>query len=348
MNTAARITPPLLVGALIINFLIPSSVRAETTEHIICPATNASTSGSSSDEYALAQAYDKGTCGIASNQKLALQWYKHAAEHGSMLAQYQLGEIYYIGKYGVFDYPEAKKWYIAAAKQGDGDAQWRLGFLSVEGHYKGLTVDLSQGEYWWSKAAAQNADDAQFRLGNFYHNYKNPPDYKDALYWLTKAAEGGNRTAMFDLARMIKDGEGTPKDPEKALYWMTKAAEADMPMAEMMLSEMYANGDGAPKDVVQSLTWTLKVADAPSAIPYWIDKAADIFFDGWDILPKNYPRAFKLYQRAAAKDDPHAQARLGLMYMKGLGVEADPVKAREYLSKAGDPDSKALLSQLKK
>jgi len=351
-RTTDRITPLLLTGVIIISCLI-STARADgpfvPTEKIVCPDKNAAQSGTVADEYALARAYDKGYCGITANLPTAIQWYTRAANQGSMLAQYWLGEIYFSGisNNGVSDYPEAKKWFTEAAEQGQGLAELRLAYLNAEAHYKGLTTNYPEAEKWFTKAAEQNAGDAQFRLGNFYHNYKNPPEFEKAVYWLTRAAKGGNRLAMFDLSQMLKKGEGTPKNPAQSLVWMKRAADLDMLPAQMMLSEMYATGEGIKKDPLQSLLWTLKVAEGPSAIPRWIDKAADIFFSGGETIPKNYPRAFKLYERAALKDDTHAQSRLGEMYLKGLGVKADPAKAHEYLTKAaegGDEEAKALLA----
>jgi len=357
LEASGRITPPLLAVLILtitlISCLISVSARADgpfvPSENVVCPDKNAAQTGSVADEYALARAYDKGTCGIAANLQTAMPWYTRAAEHGSMMAQYWLGEIYFSGSSnnGVSDYPAAKKWFTAAAQQGQGLAQLRLAYLNAEAHYKGLTTNYKEAEKWFLKAANQNAGDAQFRLGNFYHNYKKPREPKKAVYWLTRAAEGGNRLAMFDLSQMLAKGEGAPKDPAQALIWMKKAADLDMLPAQMMLSEKYATGDGVEKDPVQSLIWTLRVAEGPSAIPHWIDKAADIFFSGWGTIPKNYPRALKLYERAAVKDDPHAEGRLGEMYMKGLGVKADPAKAKEYLTKAADGDdaeAKDLLS----
>jgi TPR repeat protein len=352
-GTSTRITPPLLAGLIFIGSLIPSSAHADgpftPSENVVCPDKTKAQAGSAADEYALARAYDKGYCGIATDQKAAIQWYTLAAEHGSMMAQYWLGEIYFSGSSnnGVSDYPAAKKWFRAAAEQGQGLAQLRLAYLCAEKHYKGVSSDYKEAEKWFIKAAEQNAGDAQFRLGNFYHNYKNPPDFKQAVYWLTRAAEGGNRLAKFDLSRMLKKGEGAPKNPEQAVIWMKKAAALDMLPAQMMLSEMYASGDGVKKDPAQSLAWTLKVTQNPSAIPYWIDKAADAVFTGSKDIPQNYPQALGLYLRAAAKNDPHAEARLGRMYLKGLGVMTDRTKARAYLKKAaaaGDTEAKDLLA----
>ncbi|MBU6475418.1 MAG: SEL1-like repeat protein [Alphaproteobacteria bacterium] len=319
---------------------------------IVCPDKASAAKGSAHDAYALALAYDKGSCDIAADPQKALTWYRRAAQQGSMLAAFAMGEIYFTGSNGVApDYPKAKKWYLVAAEKGYGPAQLRLGFLCAEHYYDGLQPDFAAAEKWFLAAAKQNTGDAQFRLGTFYHFYKRPPELKKAVYWLTRAAKGGNRLAMFDLSRMIENGEGTKKDPQKALTWLTKSAGLGMPAAEMQLSDMYANGTGGvKKDMMESFIWTMKVAKEPSAIPYWIDKAADIVFSGAPTIEKNYPLAFQLYGRAAAHGDAHAEARLGEMYLKGLGTKADPVQARRYFEQAaaaGDAEAKAFLARKK-
>ncbi len=318
----------------------------------VCPDKAAAAKGSADAAYRLALAYEKGNCGVAKNIKTAMQWYRLAAKRGSVLAANAMGDIYFTGEdRGLYDYPKAKKWYLEAAKQGYGPAQLRLGFLCAEHHYDGLEPDFKAAEKWYLAAAKQNAGDAQFRLGTFYHFYKKPPELKKAIYWLTRAAEGGNELAMFDLSRMLATGEGTKKDPQKALYWLIESARRGTPAAEMQLSDMYAAGsDGVKKDMLQSFLWTMKVVRDPTAIPYWLNKAADIVFEGSPDVPKNYPMALRLYSRAAARGDAHAKMRLGVMYLEGLGTRKDPVLGRFYLQKAaaaGDADARKLLAKEK-
>jgi len=340
-----RITPLPSVIAVIAITIFSTPLRAggalASAGQMICPEIVMTEKLSSQDEYRLAQTYDKGDCGVTPDKKIAESWYRKAAKHGHMLAQYQLGEKYFTGDGAAPDYPQAKRWYLAAARQGHGLSQLRLGFLYAEAHFTGLKTDLAEAEKWFLKAAEQNAGDARFRLGNFYHNYKNPPDPGKTTLWLTKAAEGGHRVAMFDLARMIKDG-----NPDQALLWMQKAAELNLLPAQMTLSEMYATGNGAPKDPLQSFAWTLQVASRPTAAPFWINKAGDILFAGWETVPRDYLRAIKFYERAAAQDDPHALTRLGQIYLEGLGVAADKEKAQKYLEKAaarGNIEAKTIL-----
>lgn len=334
LRAAARITCRVFSG-LTVFLLFTAFFSAEAAdgekfqpaEMIICPVIDLAKTGSMLDEYYLARAYDKGYCGIIKNKKSAEAWYLKAAKQGHTLAQYQLGEMYFTGEGAAADYPEAKRWYLAAARQGHGLSQLRLGFLYAEGHFKGLQTDYAEAEKWFLKAAENNAGDARFRLGNFYHNYKRPPDLKNALLWLRRAAEGGHRVAMFDLARLLTN-------KAEALVWMKKAAELDVLQAQIALRSIYALGDGVPKDPAQSFFWTLKIAGRPNANPFWLNKAGDVFFDGWGGVSKDYPQAIRFYERAAAKKDPHALARLGRIYTEGLGVAADPVKGAEYIKKS--------------
>lgn len=340
-----RITPLLLIltlAALSI-FFMPAGAEegGRQPEQVACPEISKTKVMSSLDEYAAARAYDKGQCGFIADGKTAKKWYLKAAKHGYAPAQYQLGEKYFTGNGAAPDYPKAKRWYLAAARQGHGLSQLRLGFLYAEAHFTGLKPDYTEAEKWFLKASEQDAGDARFRLGNFYHNYKKPPEPDKAILWLTKAAEGGHRVAMYDLALMIKN-----KSPQQALAWLTKAAELDLLPAQMSLSEMYAAGDGVARDPLQSLAWTLKIAAKPTAAPFWIDRAGDTLFEGGDGIPKDYPQALRFYERAAAKNDPHALARLGQMYLQGLGVAADAVKARKYLQRAaanGSDEAKGIL-----
>lgn len=229
------------------------------------------------------------------------------AAQGGAEAQYKLGEAYFVAG---DDYPAAKKWLQKAAEQGHGLAQLRLAFLCAEAHFPGLKTDYEAAEAWFRKAAEQDAGDARFRLGNFYANYKTPRDHAGAFKWLKLAAEGGHRTAMFDVARMYRDGKGTERDDALALHWMTRAAEEGVLQASLTLSEMYANGNGAPKDPALSVKWLLKVTESPGAPAFSLSRAGDIFMEGWGTVSRNLPLARKFYIRAAAKGDPHARRKL--------------------------------------
>lgn len=302
-----------------------------TTEPILCPVKEDAEQGSMPDQFYLGKAYDEGYCGLNTDKILAENWYRKAARQGHMLAQYELGETYFTGDGFKTDYPQAKQWYEQAARQGHGLSQLRLGFLNAEAHFEGLTTDYAMAEEWFQKAADQDAGDARFRLGNFYIHYKQPPDLGKGFIWLKRAAEGGHRVAMFDLARLLFDGRGVARNPVAALEWMQKSANADVLQAQMSLVEIYSEGRyGIAKDPRAALKWMLKIAQKPTASPIYLNKVADVFMNGWEGIQKNYPTARKYYERAAEKGDAHAKKQLAKIYEEGLGVEKDAAKAAMY------------------
>ena len=73
--------------------------------------------------------------------------------------------------------------------------------------------------------AKQGDADAQFNLGSMYYQGKGvPKDYKQAIYWYTKAAEQGDDEAQFNLGLMYYEGQGVPKDYIQTYAWWNIAA----------------------------------------------------------------------------------------------------------------------------
>ncbi len=110
-----------------------------------------------------------------------------AAEPGDAEAQYNLGNVYYLGEGTPQDYAEAAKWYRLAAVQGNAAAQNNLGVMYDEG--EGV-----------------------------------PQDDREAVKWYRKAAEQGNASAQYNLGVMYDLGEGVPKDCVKAYAWLNLSA----------------------------------------------------------------------------------------------------------------------------
>jgi TPR repeat protein len=104
---------------------------------------------------------------------------------------------------------------------------------------------------------AMNGDvNAQANLGLMYLGGNGvSQDYKEAVKWLTKAAEQGHAQSQYNLGSMCANGHGLPQDRKEAGKWYTKAAEQGIPQAQHNLGFMYATGDGLPKDYVQAHKW---------------------------------------------------------------------------------------------
>ena len=103
-------------------------------------------------EYRLAHMY-ANTSDVDGNKKRALVWLERAAEHGSIEAQFELGNALREGNGVVQDYGQAAKWLQLAAEQGNADAQYGLGQMYHKG--MGVPADDARAYMWFNLAAAQ-------------------------------------------------------------------------------------------------------------------------------------------------------------------------------------------------
>ena len=100
----------------------------------------------------LGSAYDHGD-GVPVSASRAVYWYRKAARHGYVKAQFNLAADYYTGRGVVQNYIKANYWFKKAAMQG---YVWAERFLG-EDYYHGLGTPKndSRAFYWLQKAADQ-------------------------------------------------------------------------------------------------------------------------------------------------------------------------------------------------
>lgn len=95
------------------------------------------------------------------DRKILAMW-EEAAQKGDPQAQFNLGNMYYIGDSIPQDYTKAFFWYENAALRGHAEAQSHLGNM----YHLGQSVprDLAKAREWWEKAAAQGEGQARSML----------------------------------------------------------------------------------------------------------------------------------------------------------------------------------------
>ena len=81
-----------------------------------------------------------------------------AAEHGDAEAQFNVGNLYYLGEGTHQDYAEAAKWYRLAAERGNALAQNNLGVMYDEG--EAVPKDWVKAYAWLNLSAAQGKENA--------------------------------------------------------------------------------------------------------------------------------------------------------------------------------------------
>jgi TPR repeat protein len=95
------------------------------------------------------------------------------------------------------------------------------------------------------------------------------------------------------------------------------------------ISELYKSFDIPEQAFANIAKGTSSVAD--------MEAAGDAYY-----FVENYRRAIELYKKAAARNSGLAMARLGDLYLSGLGVKVDSVQGNNWLDKAiaaGHPDA---------
>ena len=93
------------------------------------------------------------------------------------------------------------------------------------------------------------------------------------------------------------EGSGVVKDENRAFPFFSKAADLGLEAAGFGLARLHEWGRGAPKHSGMTL---------------------------------------KGYEKAAGAGDPFFQFRLGMKYLEGNGVEADPEKAVKWICRAAE------------
>jgi len=103
------------------------------------------------DAYAAGNGQERTSKQLAADYKLAAEWFRKAAEQGSVAGQIRLAALYRDGKGVARDMAQAAEWYRKAAEQGDAGAQGTLGVLYSMG--QGVARSDVDAYYWLDLAA---------------------------------------------------------------------------------------------------------------------------------------------------------------------------------------------------
>ncbi|BCC32967.1 hypothetical protein BCM0100_p220 (plasmid) [Bacillus cereus] len=111
------------------------------------------------------------------------------------------------------------------AEYGDLVAQYNIGLMYFLGDK--FEQDILVSTYWFKKAANKGDRKSQSILGNIYYFGRGnvEKNNSNALYWFKKAAENNDATAQYYLGEMYEGGIGVHIDYDLAKYWFRKAVD---------------------------------------------------------------------------------------------------------------------------
>lgn len=291
---------------------------------------NAAEQGDAEAQFELGQMYYIGS-GVEENDEKAAFWYRKAAEQSNMEAQYWLGKMYELGSGLEQDDEQAEFWYRKATEQGHEEAQEALRGLGVDW----VNDDEDKYEQLYELAEEGSAL-AQANLGKLYYNGDGlDQDDEQAEFWFRKAAEQGNAVAQFALGGLYQMGRGLEQDNEQAAVWFHKAADQDFATAQYSLAVMYANGLGVEQDDEQATVLISKAAELGDVSSQ--RELGGKYANGFGVEQDDERAVFWL-SKASRQGDAAAQRDLGVMYQSGRGVAQDNEEAVFWYSEAADQD----------
>jgi uncharacterized protein len=289
------------------------------------------------------------------------------AMNGNTAAKYQLAKNYFYGKGVERDYIQAQMWYGLAAKDGHAFANYELGKMYLYGI--GIEKNLELGKeyclaaYWdfWSTVEktcgygigysidhgiafdgdcpdADKVSYIMYCLGRMEYSGEGVErDYSKAFQWYQQAANAGHIHSNYCIAKMFYSGEGVPQDYGQAKLFYKIAADGKDKYAYHALGKMYDTGTGVEQNYSKAANWFTLASK--ENVPYADYRLAQLYESGQGV-EKDEELSSILYKKALdefveqEKQQPNAadEFRIANMYLRGLGVEANPEEAIIWLN----------------
>ena len=213
-------------------FLGMNAVERGDLEQARAYADSAIELGNMAGKYILAEISEQEYLGDAEElYKAGFKALKEKVEQGDLHYSNVLGYAYRFGIGTEENIKQAIKVFTPSAEQGNAMSLGHLGEIYFE---QGKVEDAKK---FTLKSAEKNNSKAQLNL-SFIDD-----DTEKSLYWLNRAAENNEISAIMNLAYYYHD-----KDIKKAASYYQKAADLDDDQAVVELSYLYENGEGVEKN----------------------------------------------------------------------------------------------------
>jgi len=150
------------------------------------------------------------------------------------------------------------------------------------------------------------------------------------LKWYTLAAEQGHKEAQNDFANLYRKGDGVKKDVLKAAFWSIKAADQGVEEAQKYAALHLFFGEGCDVDKARAATYYELASKHCRESAYTLG----VLLLRGDGVEKNEVKAREMFFRAGEHE--MAYFFLGIMYSKGEGIPANPSLSVKFFKKASD------------
>ncbi len=193
---------------------------------------------------------------VKKNPKAALAEYERGKDAGQIDCVLRAADFYLNGNEVEKDTERGQSLLRQAAEAGSPTANFRVAATLLAGE-KPEPANLLPGYRHLLAAANGNLPEAQNELGLFYLSGKiGTADTSAGVAWLTRAAQGGNAQAQYNLATLYARGiGGLSKNLENAAQLYALAANQGHGPATLALARLLNDGIGTKPDPIKA--WAL-------------------------------------------------------------------------------------------
>lgn len=287
-------------------------------------------------QYSLAGLYSKGR-GVPQDDGKALELYTLAAAQGFPYAAWELGKRYRDGIGCAADERQAARYFSAAYdgfrtladQRPDDRLQYRIGWMLLRG--VGSERDESAALEWLGKSAELKNPYAEYQMAK--HILANPSAKRErtrqAVDWLTHAAEAGLDCAQYALGKLYRDGGSVAQDMTQAVIRFSQAAERGNQYAMYALGKLRLESD----DPAAALRWFRQSADLGNQFAQY--RLGKLLLSG-DGVAKDTAGAVRWLTESAEQGNQYAQYALGKLYLLGKDIPQDRESAVRWFTLAAE------------
>jgi len=247
---------------LLLAFGIATAQATEPVPPVAAEVVAAAERGEPESQFQVARACLRGE-GVPKDVNKAYHLMKAAAEQGHADAMGGLGYFYSVGGVVATDEKLAADWFRKGAAKGSAKAQLNLGKLLLADKAGSDGADLekqhAEGVQWIKQAADQGLADAGLAYGNilYFGDHGVARDYAQAAPYLTSAAEHGLAEAQNCLGVMHEYGLGMPKNVAAAEPLYRQAALKGSAKAQSNLGAILNPRNENHEIRIEALAWLM-------------------------------------------------------------------------------------------
>ena len=290
-----------------------------------------------SDRYKRARSFLYGDDETPQDHEQACRLFMEEALDGNALAMHDLGRMFVDGTGVEADTEQAHAWYAKALsafqtverQRPNRYVEYRIGWMLLHG--VGTEQDESAALEWLEKSAELKNTYAEYQMAK--HILANPSAKRErtrqAVDWLTHAAEAGLDCAQYALGKLYRDGGPVAQDMTQAVIRFSQAAERGNQYAMYALGKLRLEAD----DPAAALRWFRQSANLGNQFAQY--QLGKLLLCG-DGVAKDTAGAVRWLTESAEQGNQYAQYALGKLYLLGKDVPQDRESAVRWFTLAAE------------